>query len=224
MVLSDGVHIIRSGVAALASALLLAACSPRTEGVGDGGIEDFSQRRRDMLSCEAPAGSALANGGFELPTAQAPDGNGQARNTGSPRSTIPSWDGCCSQPVGGTTWTVIETLPRCGLRSLSIASSEAAGNVLNQDLDLRAQVGRTYRLVGWFFVTQAMPAAGLRLDVFDLEASAVAAASPPLTQGSADWVQLAVTGRIPAGGRMQARVNTTGTLRAVADDLSFTIE
>lgn len=222
MVFSDGVG---SGLAALASALwLAAACSPRTEGVGDGGLEDFSQRRRDMLSCEAPAGSVIANGGFELPTAQAPDGNGQARNTGSPRSTIPSWDGCCSQPSGGTTWTVIGTMPRCGLRSVALSSSEATGNVLNQDLDLRAQVGRTYRLAGWFFVTQAMPAAALRLDVFDLDASAVAASSPPLTQGSADWVQLAVTGRVPAGGRLQARVNTTGTLSAVADDLSFTVE
>lgn len=220
-----------SGVAALASVFAAvfvlwctAGCSPRTDGVGDGGSEDFSQRWRDMLSCEAPTGSLITNGGFEVPTAQAADGNGQARNTGSPRSTIPSWDGCCSQPSGGTTWTVIGTMPHCGLRAVSIASTTATGNVLNQDLDLRAQVGRTYRLTGWFFVSQGMPAAGLRLDVFDLDTSAVAASSPALAQSTADWTPLVVTGTIPPGGRLQARVNTTGTLSAVADDLSFTIE
>lgn len=218
-------HGERIGLVVAALALSCAtACSPRTEGVGDGGSEDFSQRLRDMLSCEVPAGSLIVNGGFEVPAAQASDGNGQARNTGSPRSTIPSWDGCCSQMDGGTTWTVINTMPRCGLRSVSIASTTATGNVLNQDLDLRAQVGRSYRLTGWFFVTQAMPAAGLRIDVFNLETSAVAATSPALAQGTADWTLLTVTGTVPAGGRLQTRVNTTGTLSAVADDLSFTIE
>lgn len=216
-----------TGFVALASALGLwgaTACSPHTDGVGDGGSEDFSQRRRDLLSCEMPTGSLLANGGFEVPTAQAADGNGQARSTGNPRSTIPNWDGCCSQAGGGTTWTVISTMPRCGLRAVSLSSTAAMGNVLNQDLDLRTQVGRTYRLTGWFFVTQSMPDAGLRLDVFDLNAGAVAASSPLLTQGTADWTPLGVTGTVPAGGRIQARVNTSGTLSAVADDLSFTLE
>jgi hypothetical protein len=202
----------------------LSACSPTTEGVGDGGSEDFSLRSRDMLSCEAPAGSLLMNGGFEAPTMQAANGNGQARNTGNPASTIPSWDGCCNQASGGTTWTVITTMPRCGTRAVSISSSSATDNVLNQSLDLRAHVGRSYRLVGWFFVSQAMPAAGLQLDVFNFDTSAVAAASSVLTQGTADWTPLMLTGTVPAGGRLQARITTSGTLSAVADDLFFTLE
>lgn len=202
-----------------------AGCSPSTHSVADGGaVQDFGPRVRDMSSCLPPPSNYLLNPDFEAPSSQAADGNGVAKNTGSPASTIPSWDGCCSQGLGGTTWTVTQGMPRCGGRSLSLVSTMATTNVLNQALDLRAQAGRTLRISGWVFVTQADPGASLKLDVFNLGNSALVALTPPQTQTTADWTQLVATGTVPGNDRVQVRINTSGSLSAVVDDLVLTIE
>lgn len=208
--------------------LLLAAapgCSPRTEGVGDAGVgQDFSQRARDMSTCQIPVSNFLLNADFETASTQATDGNGQARNTGSPKSSIPSWDGCCDQGLGGTTWTVTQAMPRCGGRAVSVVSSMASLNVLNQTLDLRAQAGRTLRLTGWAFVSQAQPGAGLKIDAFNLGNQAVFAVSSTLSETTADWTQLVATGTVPGNASLQVRINTSGTISAVVDDLVLTVE
>ena len=87
-------------------------------GTVDGAAEDFSLLRRDMqAACEPVTGNLLGNPGFEQPSPSEPDGNGQAASSGSPPSTIPGgvlgpWDGCCSQPAGGTRWRVGTTMAR----------------------------------------------------------------------------------------------------------------
>lgn len=212
-------------VIALGGAALGAGCSPSTNSVADGGaVQDFGPRLRDMSSCLPPPSNYLLNPDFETPSTQAADGNGTAKNTGSPPSTIPSWDGCCSQGLGGTTWTVTQAMPRCGGRALSLVSTMATTNVLNQVLDLRAQAGRTLRVSGWVFVTQADPGAALRLDVFNLGSSSLAALSPPQTSATAEWTQLVATGTVPGNDRVQVRINTTGSLSAVVDDLVLDIQ
>ena len=209
----------------VAVAVATAGCSPRNEFV-DGGIEDLSQTRRDLQSCEPLPGNLLGNPGFEQPSPSEPDGNGQASNRGNPPSTIPGgplgpWDGCCSQATGGTRWTVTTTMPRCGARALRVVSDQAAANVLNQRLDLAAYTGRSVRASAWVFIAQAAAGAALTLDLFDLTQSRPLASSAPLNAPTADWHFLSVMGQVPTGGAVQVRLNSSGTLTAVVDDTAL---
>lgn len=209
-------------------AVVAAGCSPQMEAV-DGGSEDLSQTRRDLMSCQPLPGNLLGNPGFEQPSPSEPDGNGQASNRGSPPSTIPGgplgpWDGCCSQPTGGTRWRVGPTMARCGTRALGLVSDQAAANVLNQRLDLAAYSGRSVRASAWVFIAQALDGAQLTLDLFDLTQGRPLASSAPLTATTADWHFLSVMGQVATGGAVQVRINTTGTLSAVVDDAALALQ
>lgn len=214
-------HALAAGVLCVAAA----GCSPQMEAV-DGGSEDLSQLRRDLMSCQPLSGNLLGNPGFEQPSPSEPDGNGQAVSRGNPPSTIPGgplgpWDGCCSQPLGGTRWRVGTGMARCGTRALGLTSDQAAANVLNQRLDLAAYSGRSVRASAWVFIAQAQGGAELSLDLFDLTQSRVLASSAPLTAPTADWRFLSVMGQVPTGGAVQVRISSTGTLTAVVDDTAL---
>lgn len=214
-------QVLAAGTLAIAAA----GCSPQLERV-DGGIEDLSQTRRDLLSCQPLSGNLLGNPGFEQPSPSEPDGNGQASSRGSPPSTIPGgplgpWDGCCSQPTGGTRWSVGTAMARCGTRAVGLLSDRAAANVLNQRLDLAAYSGRSVRASAWVFISQAQDGAQLTLDLFDLTQGRPLASSAPLTATTADWRFLSVMGQVPTGGAVQVRINSTGTLTAVVDDTAL---
>jgi len=223
------VFIVRA-FTALLPALGSGGCSPQTAAV-DGGAEDFSQTTRDLTSCGPLPGNLLGNPGFEQPSLSAVDGNGQATNRGNPASTIPGgplgpWDGCCDQGAGagGTTWAVRTTMPLCGTRAVSVVSDRAAANVLSQRLDLAASSGQSFRVSAWVFIGQAPAGAQLGLDVFDLMASHVLASSPVLTATTADWHYLSLMGQVPTGGALQVRINSSGTLSAVVDDVAVVLQ
>lgn len=210
----------------LALNLTAAGCSPVQSPV-DGAAEDFSLLRRDLQSaCEPLTGNLLGNPGFEQPSPSAPDGNGQAVSRGNPPSTIPGgalgpWDGCCSQPAGGTTWTVRTTMPHCGTRAVAVASDQASANVLNQRVDLAAYSGRSVRASAFVFIAQAQSGAALAVDLFDLSTNQLLASSPPLTATTADWRYLSVTATVPTGGALQIRLSSSGSFSAVVDDVAL---
>lgn len=211
---------------ALMLSVTAAGCSPVT-GTVDGAAEDFSLLRRDMqAACEPVTGNLLGNPGFEQPSPGAPDGNGQAVSRGNPPSSIPGgplgpWDGCCSQPTGGTTWTVRTTMPHCGARAVAVASDQASANVLNQRLDLAAYSGRSVRASAFVFIAQAQSGAALAVDLFDLTASQIIASSPALNATTADWRYLSVAGTVPTGGVVQLRLRSSGSFSAVVDDVAL---
>lgn len=206
--------------------LAAAGCSPVT-GTVDGAAEDLSLLRRDLqAACEPLTGNLLGNPGFEQPSPSAPDGNGQAVSRGNPPSSIPGgplgpWDGCCSQPAGGTSWTVRTTMPRCGARAVAVASDQASANVLNQRVDLAAYSGRSVRASAFVFIAQAQSGAELAVDLFDLTANQLLASSPSLTATTADWRYLSVTATVPTGGAVQIRLRSTGSFSAVVDDAAL---
>lgn len=200
-------------------------CGPTMSSV-EGGGEDLGATTRDLRSanCEPTAGNLLVNPGFEVAAAQG-DGNGQAKNTGLPPSTISGWDGCCTQAMAanGTTWLVTQSMPRCGLRAVFVSSSAATENVLDQTLTRGADVGRDFVASGWVYLYEVGSGAQLKLDVFDDTAKQAIYSSTVLSALTPGWTQLTVTGKIPAAGRVQLRVNSSGTLKALVDDLAFTV-
>lgn len=192
---------------------------------GDGPAQDLSIVRHDLgISCADVAGNLLVNSSFET-AATGSDPNGKANNTGSPPSTVPGgWDGCCGATMT-TQWSVTQTAARCGANSLQVQSTNASLNVLSQALPVQAaNAGKTFTLTGYAFVTSASSGGKILLDVFDLTANqpltptTLALASP-----TSDWTKLTVTGTVPAGGKLQARINTSGNVVAYVDDLSYTV-
>jgi hypothetical protein len=197
--------------------------------LGDGGVEDFSATTRDLLMCDPVVGNLLANGDFEQPSGQAGDGSGEANNTGNPPSTIAplgfgKWDGCCSQVGGGTTYRVTSTVHRCGQRAVLLASTQAQNNVLNQSLRLTTQAGRRFYVTGYVRVSQLSIGSKLALDLFDLTQSQVVAASEAVTQATADWQLVSLSGTVPSAGQVQLRIVSTGTLTAAVDDLALGVQ
>lgn len=200
-------------------------CAPSMSGVGGSG-EDLGATTRDLgqVSCVEVPNNLLVNPGFEVVAVGEGDGNGRAKNTGSPASTIPLWDGCCNQSPGGTEWLVTQGMPRCGVRAVFVSSTTANDNVLNQMLTRGSDVGRSFQASAWVYLQEASAGAQLKLDVFDDVAKAVLRSSDPLTAATAGWTQLTLSGQIPSGGRVQLRLVSTGTLKALADDLVFTVQ
>ena len=47
---------------------------------------------------------------------------------------------------------------------------------------------------------------------------------PPQTSVTGEWTQLVATGTVPGNDRVQVRINTTGSLSAVVDDLVLDIQ
>lgn len=193
---------------------------------GSGPSPDLSLARHDLgASCADVTGNLLANSSFETEVTGA-DPNGKANNTGSPASTIPGmWDGCCGTPQT-TQWSVTQTASRCGGRSVEVKSTGASLNVLSQAIVpvQTGNAGKTFTLSGYAFVTAASSGGQLLLDVFDLmtnqplSPTTLALASP-----TSDWTELRVTGTVPAGAKLQVRINTSGNVTAYVDDLAFTI-
>lgn len=210
---------------AAATALLL-GCSPKTSG-GDDSAADLAPRAADLASC-APLGDTqnrLANPSFER-------GAGAAFNTGDPRSSIDSWDGCCNLDGQGltSTWRVITAASpddvRCGERALSIESAGARGDVLNQPGTLADGAGRDFTITAWARVRSAGASAQLSVDLFDTVKRSVLASAPPLTAASTTgWQLLSATGRLPEGPAplIQVRIFSKGSISALIDDVSLSL-
>jgi hypothetical protein len=203
--------------------VLCLACSPKT-GTVDGNSQDLGMQARDLGMCASDPLNQLQNPGFETPSVE-PDGNGKAVNTGMPASSIPGkWDGCCNQAGGGTAWLISTTMPRCGLRSLTVTSTAATANVLNQTLQVPTLVGKSLRASAYVFVSQVGTGGKIQLDVWDLGASKVIASSPTITTTTPDWQRLDLSVPVPSGGNVQLRINSSGTINAVVDDPSVLIQ
>lgn len=191
-------------------------CHPKTA-PSEGDAPDLSQLVRDLGSCVSEAANLIRNPGFEAPSTEL-DGNGKANNTGNPASSIPNWDGCCSQAGGGTTWVIATTSPKCGTRALSVQSTSANANVLNQSLPLSSQVGKTLLASAFVFVQSVSGAGQLGIDVWDDQAKKVIASSVPVNNTTPDWFKVDLSVPIPAGGNLQLRITSSGTLTALVDD------
>ena len=196
--------------AGLAAALLFSgvltgsACAPQTGSIPDGGLEDLGSTSRDLQeSCVLVNGNLLSNPSFEDTGGAATP---SARNTGMPASTIVGgWEGCCSQANGSTEWKITTTTAFCGQRGLDIQSTTAMENVLFSPLTRTGDVGRTFLLKGYAFVSAASAGGSLKLDVFDLMTSKPVAATTALVATTSNWQELSVSGTIPTGGRIQVR-------------------
>lgn len=198
------------------------ACAPQTGTIVDGGLEDLSATSRDLAeACVLVNGNLLSNPSFEdiggnpMPS---------ARNSSNPPSTIVGgWEGCCTQADGSTEFRVTTTAAFCGQRGLDVQSTTARDNVLYLPLTRSGDVGRSFQLKGYAFVSAASAGGSLKLDVFDLTTSKAVAATTALVSTTSNWEMLNVSGTIPTGGRIQVRINCSGTLRASVDELSFLI-
>lgn len=196
----------------------LSGCKPTTMTGEEEPAEDLAPRAVDLSSCRPVVGLAFANPSFE-------ESQGFANNTGAPMSTIKGWDGCCNDQGQGltTTWTVLGE-GRCGGQAVSITSTGARGDVLNQSLRPADGAGRPFTLTAWVKVSSIGAGGALLLDLYDLNGGAVVAASPTLSQVQEAWAPLSVTGQLPAGSPwVQIRLKSSGTLRALADDVSLTL-
>ena len=195
---------------------LLLGCSPKTETV-EGGTPDLSMLARDMGVCAIDPANLIQNPGFETPSKDL-DGNGKANNTGTPGSSIPNWDGCCSQATGGTSWTIATSMPHCDLRSLTVVSTTANANVLNQALPVSGKIGKSLSASAYVFVPSLQPGGKLAIDIWDDTAKKVIATSAMVTTTTPDWLRLQLSVPIPSPGNLQYRINTSGTLTALVDD------
>lgn len=207
-----------SGIVAVMLALgsLASGCSPKTNTI-EGGTPDLSMVTRDMGACTTDPLNLIQNPGFETLSTEL-DGNGKANNTGTPGSSIPRWDGCCSQASGGTTWVISTSMPRCDYRSLVVTSTAANANVLNQALPLSSMVGKNLQASAWVYVQSVQSGGKLAIDIWDDTAKKVIASSATATTTTPDWLKLTLSVPIPAGGNLQYRINSSGTLTAMVDD------
>lgn len=195
--------------------LVASACSPTTSGVNPT-PPDLGSTSRDLgRDCTNPASNRLMNPGFE-------SGDGVANNTGAPASTISMWDGCCSSG-GMSSWTVSTLSPSCGSRSIKVSSNAAQAHVLSQSFNSPGDAGKAFTVSGRVFVATIDAAATIKLDVWDLMTSQVVTSTSALTTVSSDWVTLMQSAAVPASGRYQVRINTSGTVEAYVDDLSLII-
>jgi hypothetical protein len=204
---------------AFALGLGLPGCKPVTMTGEEEPAEDLAPRSVDLSSCKPVIGLPFVNPSFE-------ESQGFANNTGAPASTIKGWDGCCNDQGQGltTTWTVLRDEGRCGGQAVSITSTSARGDVLNQGLRPADAAGRSFTLTAWVKISSIGAGGSLLLDLFDLNGGAVVAASPTLSQVQEAWVPLSVVGQMPPGMPwVQIRFKSSGTLRALADDVSLTL-
>jgi hypothetical protein len=193
---------------------------------GDDSAADLAPREADLASCAPPAGNLLVNASFE-------SGGGSARNTGAPASSIASWDGCCNLDSQGltTTWQVTQGVQaaRCGGQALSVTSTAAHGDVLNQILTISDGAGRDFTLTAWARVSRAEAGGGyppaLTADLFDLTGSRILVTAPPLADASPEWRQVTAGGQLPQGAapRVQVRLYARGTVTALVDDVALTL-
>lgn len=208
---------LRSLSALVFPALVAAGCSPMTGG-GNQPPQDLSQSTHDLQrDCTLPSNNRIMNPTFEMDS-------GVANNKAMPASSIGSWTGCCSMGTIDTNWTVLDASPRCGKRSVKVASVNANQNVLLQEFNSPSDAGHQFQLSGWFFVTTIDATGSIKLDIFDRTANAISSTTQPLQQTSSDWVQLQVTGTIPAGGFYQARISSSGNVEAYVDDVSLVVQ
>lgn len=174
--------------------------------------------------CTDVPGNLLANPSFETPATGSGD-DGTADNTGEPASTIPGpWSGCCSQADGGTMWSITQSAALCGGRSLEVQSAGADNNSLLQLLtDQSVNYGRTFEISGSVHVLQASGGGYILLEATDSTGRTRLASTQALRTPTASWVQLSQTGTVPRTGRIQARITSTGSLKAYVDDLVLRI-
>lgn len=208
----------RCGAAASIGLLgsLLAACSPSTMST-DGTPPDLAGVPVDMTAvCTDVVGNQLGNPGFEASI------TGTASNIGGSASSIPNWQGCCGT-MQTTTYEVNSMQRYCGERSVRVnSSSTASQNVLHQALNLAASANKTFILSGWVNVTG--PSGGeISLDLFDVSKTAIVAPTVSLKNGTNGWFELRATGTMPAGGNVQVRISSSGTIEAYVDQLSLRI-
>lgn len=191
---------------------------------GNGPTPDLSLVKHDLgSSCADVTGNLLVNPSFEA-AAGGSDPNGKANNTGAPVSTIPDWDGCCGGTMM-TLWSVTDKAARCGGRSIQIESTGASLNVLSQVLPVQTgNVGKTFTLSGYIYVTSTSGGGQILLDIFDLTTNMpLSPTTVALAAPTNDWTERRVTGTVPAGAKLQVRINTSGNVTAYVDDLAFTI-
>jgi hypothetical protein len=206
----------------LALSLLAVGCAPKTNDLGTIS-QDMAATSRDMaINCTAAVGNYLLNPDFETPASGASQ-NGTASNVAATASTIPSWTGCCGTSTT-TTYTIQTTSPHCGSRAVKVASAGANADVLLQVPTLTGKGGQTFHLSGAVWVQPQTNGGTLQLDVFDLTAKAIVASSVVLNAATADWFTITpVVGTLPAAANVQVRINTTGNITALVDDLALTV-
>lgn len=174
--------------------------------------------------CQQVAGNLISNASFESSTGGSSDG--EANNTGSPRSTIAGpWIGCCPQMNdGGTQWAVSQEAARCGVRSLAVQSTQAAANVLVQTApDQSASAGRTFQLSGFVHVIQAGNPGQISCEVWDSSTMTTLASTEVLTAPTSGWLSVMLSGTVPYGGKLQVRISSSGDVQAYVDDLVLVI-
>lgn len=202
----------RTGLVLAFSSLVGSACSPTTSGVNPT-PPDLASTSRDLgRDCTNPAANRLMNPGFE-------SGDGMANNTGAPVSTISMWDGCCTG--GNTTWTVSTMSPSCGSRAVKVTAMNAVATVLSQSFNSPGDAGKQLTVSGRVFVTAIDATSTIKIDIWDLMTNMAVNSTSALTTISSDWVTLMQTAQVPAGGRYQVRINTSGNVEAFVDDLSL---
>lgn len=206
-----------AGAALGAIGMVLSACSPATQGT-EGTPPDLAGVERDMTPiCTDGVGNVLGNPGFEASL------TGTASNLGGSASSIPNWKGCCG-PMQTTTYDITSTQRYCGERSVRVSgTSGASQNVLHQDLNRASDAGKTFVLSGWVNVT-SISAGEISLDLFNLTApESIVAPTVTLKNVTNGWFELRATGSMPAGGNVQFRINTSGSIEAFVDSLSLRI-
>lgn len=186
------------------------------------GSDDLAAASGDLGSdCLGDPGNLIMNPSFEVPRS-GPNPNGEANNTGDPRSTIPGpWSGCCLQATdGGTTWTVTQKVTRCGLRSLQVQSKTADGNQLAQQLPEQLDsAGSPFLLSGHVLVLSTAGGGRIQLEVWDAAEQVKIGSTGTLGEPTAAWVPLSHRGMMPRGGRLQVRISSSGNVLAFVDDL-----
>lgn len=209
---------LQTGIVAAVFGLvgMCGGCNPTTSTV-EGGTPDLSMVTRDMGACTIDPLNLIQNPGFETLSTDL-DGNGKANNTGTPGSSIPRFDGCCSQMSGGTTWNIATSMPHCDFRSLFVTSTNANANVLNQALPLSTKVGKTLQASAYVYVQSIQSGGKVAIDIWDDTAKKVIASSTPVTTITPDWLKISLSIPVPAPGNLQYRINSTGTLTAIVDD------
>jgi hypothetical protein len=177
------------------------------------------------VDCQEVPGNLASNPSFESAVTGGST-NGEANNTGKPRSTIAGpWTGCCPQMTdGGTQWSVTQEVAHCGERALEVHSTLAEDNVLFQQIsDQSANAGKTFQLSGFVHVIQAENSGQLSCEVWDGATMTTLASTEVLTAPTSGWLAVRQSGTVPYGGRLQVRIRSSGDVEAYVDDLVLVI-
>lgn len=220
--------------AVLLPLLALLACNPMGQMVSGGDGEDLAPVAADMAGgvvCGAVVANLLRNPSFEMDVLP---GDYSARNIGNPPSTISGpWDACCNTNAQGLTTTFkVDASAACsGRQAISITSTAAQDDVLNQEMMIASAASKMFTVQAYVRVLTAGAGASLSVDLYDLNAPAnlkVLARTTPLTAPTAGTTFTLITaaGVLPATSpaRVQARIRVSGTLTALIDDVGVVLK